>query len=500
MTITIIPCKQSVLPEDELLLQFGNLKLKKTETFDSHKERSCSLLFPGDATRRLITEQLMAKSVPLLEKCSQHLQLSLRRVFDIMLYAQHARDTPSYLKKGVLRRTLFVDKKEFYIVLKSKGGRVRESDKSRLTLAIRVPFEASEKASLVYQLVNRDSSRRLSVAELFIRNQFSVRACANYKDLRPRLLTAFAYVKHKNGTSYEKAAAFVEVKEVLSGFNPRNDQLVCSEYYLVDYVARGDADSVHYIVEHLQKEESYYNYSSAFKTAAFGKRYDILLILLQKNIIKDNKTLLEALPKTFASAEEKAITRALINACTNRDEAVEAAYLVAAACSLEQVEFVLGLGDLSQECHIEALAAANDLQVVAFIASKIIDIHLHAGSALEHAAYCQKWKTVYYLAEKGVDVNYSDEDDGFTALYYAVYNGAEEAAKQLLDLGADPTIPTGNGHRPIYWAAKLGHDKIVALLLERSQNRQENAQIVASAKIDASAKEDSDTDSLTDSL
>ncbi len=306
MTLTIIPCKQSVLPEDELFLQFGNLALKKAKTLDSHKERSCSLLFPGDAARRLKTEQLMAKSLPLLEKCKQYLQLSLRRVFDIMLYAQAVRDIPSYLKKGVLRRTLFVDKEEFYIVLKSKGGWVTEGDRSRLTLAIRVPFKESKEASLVYQLVNRDSYRRLSAAELFVRNRFSESACANrYKALCPRLVAAFSYVKHKEGARFEKAAAFVEIKGCLSGFNPRNDQLDLSQYYLVNYVAKGDADSVHYIVEHLKKEASYCDYSSAFKTAVFHKRYDIILILLQKNIITDDKTLLEALPKTFSVLRKK---------------------------------------------------------------------------------------------------------------------------------------------------------------------------------------------------
>ncbi len=167
---------------------------------------------------------------------------------------------------------------------------------------------------------------------------------------------------------------------------------------------------------------------------------------------------------------------------------------------MEQVQFVLGLGHISQEDHIKALAAAKDIQVVAFIASQIIDIHLHGNEAFEHAVFRQNWEKVYYLVRQGVDVNYNEDDDGYTALYYAAHAGAEDAVRQLLELGADPTIPTEDGHRPIYWAAKRGHDKVVALLLGRSQNRQEDEQIVASAKSDASSKEDSDADSSSDGI
>ena len=59
--------------------------------------------------------------------------------------------------------------------------------------------------------------------------------------------------------------------------------------------------------------------------------------------------------------------------------------------------------------------------------------------------------------------------DGFTALHLAAYFGQEEAAKVLLERGADPRVVSR--HRelqvaPVQSAAAGGHDSIVQLLLE----------------------------------
>jgi ankyrin repeat protein len=59
--------------------------------------------------------------------------------------------------------------------------------------------------------------------------------------------------------------------------------------------------------------------------------------------------------------------------------------------------------------------------------------------------------------------------DGFTALHLAAYFGQEEAAKILLERGADPRVVSR--HRelqvaPVQSAAAGGHDSIVQLLLE----------------------------------
>ena len=82
--------------------------------------------FPGDTDRYQKTLALMKKCLPLLEQCKQQSQLSLATVFDRLLYAQQQRQTPAYCKKGAIRRSLIVDNKEFYILLKSKGAMVKK--------------------------------------------------------------------------------------------------------------------------------------------------------------------------------------------------------------------------------------------------------------------------------------------------------------------------------------------------------------------------------------
>lgn len=60
--------------------------------------------------------------------------------------------------------------------------------------------------------------------------------------------------------------------------------------------------------------------------------------------------------------------------------------------------------------------------------------------------------------------------DGFTALHLAAFFGQEDAARLLLERGADPRVVSR--HReiqvaPVQSAAAGGHDAIVRLLLER---------------------------------
>jgi ankyrin repeat protein len=59
--------------------------------------------------------------------------------------------------------------------------------------------------------------------------------------------------------------------------------------------------------------------------------------------------------------------------------------------------------------------------------------------------------------------------DGFTALHYACYFGRVDAARALLDAGADIEAIAGNGSelRPLQSAAASKNAELIALLLER---------------------------------
>ena len=67
------------------------------------------------------------------------------------------------------------------------------------------------------------------------------------------------------------------------------------------------------------------------------------------------------------------------------------------------------------------------------------------------------------LTEGNAEVDKSD-NDGVTPLYTAVQNGKTEVVKLLLRGGADANIKTNAGHKPLAIAKSKGHQAIVALL------------------------------------
>lgn len=69
----------------------------------------------------------------------------------------------------------------------------------------------------------------------------------------------------------------------------------------------------------------------------------------------------------------------------------------------------------------------------------------------------------WLLDKKGADVNGTNED-GASALHYAVFS--LDILTALLDRGADPTISSSHGVRPLKWGAQHGTVDVVARLLQ----------------------------------
>ena len=244
-----------------------------------------------------------------------------------------------------------------------------------------MPFNEKEKASIVYQLINTDTSGRLSAAELQNRTCITERACQKYKNQCPKIIQAYSYVKEKDGIKIAKACAFIEKKEFLAGFDPSKDQfrkIFYSDYYLRDYVEKGDLDSVRFILRYSKGQGSVSNHFEALKMAAARRHYEIMQLLLQQSTINDMRVealddmLLDALPQTLDTEEAKKFTILLISASKNKDAILAHSYCLASRQSLEQVNFVLGLvalglGSISQESHFDALNKARDLKIVALI-------------------------------------------------------------------------------------------------------------------------------------
>ncbi|VTU02403.1 ankyrin : Ankyrin repeat protein OS=Rhodopirellula baltica SH28 GN=RBSH_01420 PE=4 SV=1: DUF2314: Ank_2 [Gemmataceae bacterium] len=60
----------------------------------------------------------------------------------------------------------------------------------------------------------------------------------------------------------------------------------------------------------------------------------------------------------------------------------------------------------------------------------------------------------------------SPDENGWTTLHSMALGGSYAAVKILLEFGADPNAPTGNGMTPLQLARCLGWEKVAALLLK----------------------------------
>lgn len=89
-------------------------------------------------------------------------------------------------------------------------------------------------------------------------------------------------------------------------------------------------------------------------------------------------------------------------------------------------------------------------------------------TALHYAAFFGGPEAARLLVERGADVNaYADNELGVRVLNSAVAAGAHETVALLLDAGADPNAPTRSGHSPLDVALANGDDEIAELLRDR---------------------------------
>ena len=87
-------------------------------------------------------------------------------------------------------------------------------------------------------------------------------------------------------------------------------------------------------------------------------------------------------------------------------------------------------------------------------------------SPLERAAVCDRASTVRLLAGAGAALDRQDAL-GDTALAVACWFGCLDAARALLDLGADPSIANLSGRLPLHHACSDGLAAEAILLIER---------------------------------
>ena len=85
-------------------------------------------------------------------------------------------------------------------------------------------------------------------------------------------------------------------------------------------------------------------------------------------------------------------------------------------------------------------------------------------NALMYAAYRGEVKAIELLIAKGLDVNIRDNSENKTALWYAIYGGAAESVKFLVNAGAERVKE--NGQTDLIEAAMLGQNEIIKALIE----------------------------------
>jgi hypothetical protein len=94
-----------------------------------------------------------------------------------------------------------------------------------------------------------------------------------------------------------------------------------------------------------------------------------------------------------------------------------------------------------------------------------LDIKLHGGAVLRQAVSDHDLKTIAYLLDHGVDINYNQPDMVYpyraTPLTVAVRMGNPAMVKYLVEHGADVTIAEKDGERP-YTIAVSNKDTVMA--------------------------------------
>jgi ankyrin repeat protein len=109
---------------------------------------------------------------------------------------------------------------------------------------------------------------------------------------------------------------------------------------------------------------------------------------------------------------------------------------------------------------VEVLRAASD-------AARLRDVLTELDSRLLDACRGEETVEVVRLLSRGASTEARSKGTGWTPLVNACAFGHVEAARVLLDAGADVNCAAADGRTPLHLSAELGDVELISLLLER---------------------------------
>ena len=122
-------------------------------------------------------------------------------------------------------------------------------------------------------------------------------------------------------------------------------------------------------------------------------------------------------------------------------------------------------GTYGTPLHQAAFYGHREVVLVLLEAGCPINIVTSVGQNILHfAAECGNVGLLGLLVERGLDVN--GDADGYTPLHSAAANGKLEAVRELLRLGADPTVVAGVFGTPLHSAVFRGSVEVMSVLSE----------------------------------
>ncbi len=129
----------------------------------------------------------------------------------------------------------------------------------------------------------------------------------------------------------------------------------------------------------------------------------------------------------------------------------------------------IGCGGAADTPLARAAESGDRPQIVRLLAEGADPNVLDAGgqTPLMRAVNSGHFKLVGVLVTRGADSELRDTSSGRTALLHAIHGRQMDAARALLNSGADPNTASADGRTPLMMAASYGYQRITRLLLER---------------------------------